>query len=87
MQETQETQVLFPRLGRSPGEGNGNPLQYSCLENPMQGGAWQAAVHGVIESDMTEELSTHTCEVIHHNPIVNTIITPVLLGEEPRHKK
>ena len=36
---------------------------------------------------MTEELSTHTCEVIHHNPIVNTIITPVLLGEEPRHKK
>ena len=35
------------RLGRSPGEGNGNPLQYSCLENPMDRGAWQAAVHGV----------------------------------------
>ena len=31
---------LIPRLGRSPGEGNGNPLQYSCLENPMEGGAW-----------------------------------------------
>ena len=30
----------IPRLGRSPGEGNGNPLQYSCLENPMDGGAW-----------------------------------------------
>ena len=30
----------FPGLGRSPGEGNGNPLQYSCLENPMEGGAW-----------------------------------------------
>ena len=31
---------LIPGLGRSPGEGNGNPLQYSCLENPMEGGAW-----------------------------------------------
>ena len=37
-------------LGRSPGEGNGNPLQYSCLENPMDGGAWEAAVHGVTKS-------------------------------------
>ena len=35
------------RLGRFPGEGNGNPLQYSCLENPMDRGAWQATVHGV----------------------------------------
>ena len=34
-------------LGRSPGEGNGNPLQYSCLENPMDRGAWRAIVHGV----------------------------------------
>ena len=40
----------IPGLGRSPGEGNGNPLQYSCLENPMDGGAWWAAVHGVTES-------------------------------------
>ena len=37
-------------LGRSPGEGNGNPLQYSCLENPMNGGAWWAVVHGVAKS-------------------------------------
>ena len=37
-------------LGRYPGEGNGNPLQYSCLENPMDGGAWEAAVHGVTKS-------------------------------------
>ena len=37
-------------LGRSPGEGNGNPLQYSCLENPMKGGAWQTTVHGVAKS-------------------------------------
>ena len=41
---------LTPGLGRSPGEGNGNPLQYSCLENPMDRGAWQAAVHGVTKS-------------------------------------
>ena len=34
--------------GRSPGEGNGDPLQYSCLENPMDRGAWQATVHGVV---------------------------------------
>ena len=40
---------LIPGSGRSPGEGNGNPLQYSCLENPMDGGAWQAAVQGIIE--------------------------------------
>ena len=39
----------IPRLGRCPGEGNGNPLQYSCLENPMDRGAWQATVHGVAE--------------------------------------
>jgi len=38
---------LIPGLGRSPGEGNGNPLQYSCLENPMDRGAWQATVYGV----------------------------------------
>ena len=36
------------------GEDNGTPLQYSCLENPMDGGAWWAAVHGVAKSDMTE---------------------------------
>ena len=41
---------LIPGSGRSPGEGNGNPLQYSCLENPMDGGAWWAAVHGVTKS-------------------------------------
>ena len=38
---------LIPRLRRSPGEGNGSPLQDSCLENPMDRGAWQAIVHGV----------------------------------------
>ena len=38
---------LIPRSGRSPGEGNGNPLQYSCLGNPVDRGAWGATVHGV----------------------------------------
>ena len=40
----------IPGWGRSPGEGNGNPLQYSCLKNSMGGGAWWAAVHGVAKS-------------------------------------
>ena len=40
----------IPGLGRFPGEGNGNPLQYSCLENPMVRGAWRATVHGVTKS-------------------------------------
>ena len=43
----------IPGFGRSPGEGNGNPLQYSCLENPVDRGAWRATVHGV-----TKELDT-----------------------------
>ena len=47
----------IPALGRSPGEGNGNLLQYPCLENPMDGGAWWTAVHGFMESDMTEQLT------------------------------
>ena len=42
--------VQIPGSGRSPGEGNGNPLQYPCLENPMDGEAWQATVHGVAKS-------------------------------------
>ena len=41
---------LIPVSGRPPGEGNGTPLQYSCLENPMDRGAWWAIVHGVIKS-------------------------------------
>ena len=43
-----------PGLGRFPGEGNGNPLQYSCLEHPIDRGSWQATVRGVAESNTTE---------------------------------
>ena len=49
----------IPGLGRSPGGGNGNPLQYSCLGNPMDRGAWWATVHGVAKSQTW--LSTHAC--------------------------
>ena len=49
----------IPGWGGSPGGGNGSPLQYSCLENPMDRGAWQTTVLGVCkESDMTEQEST-----------------------------
>ena len=51
--------VSFPGLGRSPGEGNGNPLQNSCLGNPKDRGAQWAAVHRVAESDVTEHTNTH----------------------------
>ena len=57
----------IPGLERSPGGGNGNLLQYSCLENPMDRGALWATVHGVAkELDTTKRLSTHTgiCEIV-----------------------
>ena len=47
---------LSPGSGRSPGGGNGNPLQYSCLENSMNRGAWRVVVHGIAKSDTTERL-------------------------------
>ena len=50
----------IPGSGRSPGEENGNPLQYSCLENPMDRGAWQITVHRVAKSQtLLKQLSTH----------------------------
>ena len=52
---------LIPILGRSPGEGNGNLFQYSCLENPMDRGAWQAMVHSIAKSrTRLKQLSRHT---------------------------
>ena len=51
----------IPGLGRCPGGGHGNPLQYSCLENPMERGAWQATVHRFAKSrTRLKPLSTHT---------------------------
>ena len=55
--ETRDSSSI-PGSGRSPREGNGNPLQYCCLENPMDGGTWWATVHRVIASNMTEQPST-----------------------------
>ena len=63
---------LISGLGRSPGEGNGNPLQYSCLENSMGSGAWQPTVHGVTELDMTEQ-------VTYFEPLLSLELTCVLI--------
>ena len=57
----------IPGLGRSPGEGNGNPLQYSCLVNPMDGGAWWATVHGVAKSRTRLSDFTSLHFMLHHN--------------------
>ena len=49
----------IPGSGRAPGVGNGNSLEYSCLENSREREAWQAAVHGIAESDKTDCTQTH----------------------------
>ena len=60
-ESTRSAEVSSPcELGRSPGEGNGYPLQYSCLENPRDWGVWQATVHGVTKDlDTTEQLNNN----------------------------
>ena len=58
---------LIPGSGRYPEEGDGNPLQYSCLENPMDGGAWQATYHGVTKS--RTRLSDFTLTFQHNFPV------------------
>ena len=57
----------MPGLGRSPGEGHGNLLRYSCLENPMDRGAWRATVQGITkESETTSTTPTTITRVIHN---------------------
>ena len=63
----------IPGSGRSPREGNGNPLQYSCLGNPMDRGAWQATVYVMAESDMTEHLSSHALYILSLVLLANEI--------------
>ena len=67
---------LIPRSERYPGGGNGDPLQYSCLENSMNRGAWLAAVHRFAESDMTELTHTHTHA---HTMTLNTVYCELIL--------
>ena len=55
---------LIPGVGRSPREGNGNPLQYSCLGNPTDRGAWRATVHRVTEEEDTTEQLNNNCMYI-----------------------
>ena len=71
---------FIPGLGRSPGEGNSYPLQYSCLGNPMDRGAWWATVHGITkESDTSQSNNNNskqkkvTIEHRPHEPIIFTI--------------
>ena len=66
---------LIPGLERSPGGGNDNPLQYSCLENPMDRRAWWATVHGVTKNQT--ELSTHSCTLSWGKILVNCCFTLV----------
>ena len=66
---------LIPGLGKSPGEGNGNPLQYSCLENPMNTGAWWTTVHGV------EKSQTRLSDEHFHLQGLGDGASPVPLGQ------
>ena len=58
---------LIPRLGRSSGEGNGNPLQYSCLENPMDRGAWWAMVHEALKTRDVQACSLFSLSLFSEN--------------------
>ena len=72
----------IPGLGRSPGEENGNPVQYSCLENSMDRGVWPAIVHGITESDTTQQLNNNKIKL--SNMSVTSHSSPIFVcGEAP----
>ena len=81
----QETLVLIPGLEKAPGEGNGNPLQYCCLENPVDRAAWWAAVHGVAKSltrlsdfPFTFHFNSFYLSVLIYNTGIKIILIPFL---------
>ena len=69
MQERQKIRVICPGSGRYPGGGNGNSLQYSCLGNPMDRGAWRAAVHGAAKSQtwLSDRAGTPEGHILRHS--------------------
>ena len=67
---------LIPGSGRSPGVGNGNPLQYSCLENPMDRGVWQATVYGVAKNGTQFSMHVDACTRTH----TDTLTSPILVS-------
>ena len=76
----------IPGSGRSPGEGNGTPFQYSCLENPTDGEAWWATVHGVARSQtrLSDFTSLHFIQIIYWYRIVSVKCKDVsILGNIP----
>ena len=70
---------LIPGSGRSPGEGNGNPLQYSCLENPMGRGVWRATVPGVSRSQTRHSNSSNRLHLPHPPPQCTDCFFPSVL--------
>ena len=71
----------IPESGRSPGEGNGNPLQYSCLENPMDGGAWWATVHWVAKSQiLLSNLTNLTVKKDHESTHKNDLFFSFIMN-------
>ena len=68
----------IPGLGRFPGEGNGSPLQHSCLENPMDGGAWWATVHGVVKSRPQGGEESATTKRLHFTSLHTAVLLPAI---------
>ena len=66
---------LIPGSGRSPGEVNSNPLQYSCLKNPMGRGVWWAIVHGVAKRVGHDFMTEQQIQVVQHDELIHVHIT------------